>query len=156
MYIDYTYIMYVLPAVLFAMWASSKVNSTFRKYSSQYSMRNMTGRDAARAVLDANGLYQVRIERVAGNLTDHYDPRNNVIRLSDGVYSQTSTAAIGVAAHEAGHAIQHAQGYMPIKLRNAIIPITNLGSKLAMPLILVGLLFAGTGSAMGELFYTCT
>ena len=153
MYIDYTYIMYVLPAVLFAMWASSKVNSTFRKYSSQYSMRNMTGRDAARAVLDANGLYQVRIERVAGNLTDHYDPRNNVIRLSDGVYSQTSTAAIGVAAHEAGHAIQHAQGYMPIKLRNAIIPITNLGSKLAMPLILVGLLFAGTGSAMGELAY---
>lgn len=153
MYIDYTYIVYVLPAVLFAMWASSKVNSTFRKYSSQYSMRNMTGRDAARAVLDANGLYQVRIERVAGHLTDHYDPRSNVIRLSDGVYSQTSTAAIGVAAHEAGHAIQHAQGYVPIKLRNAIIPITNLGSKLAMPLILVGLLFAGTGSAMGGLAY---
>lgn len=153
MYIDYTYIVYVLPAVLFAMWASSKVNSTFQKYSSQYSMRNMTGRDAARAVLDANGLYQVRIERVAGNLTDHYDPRSNVIRLSDSVYSQTSTAAIGVAAHEAGHAIQHAQGYMPIKLRNAIIPITNLGSKLAMPLILVGLLFAGTGSTMGNLAY---
>lgn len=153
MYIDYTYIAYVLPAVLFAMWASSKVNSTFRKYSSQYSLRNMTGRDAARAVLDAHGLYNVRIERVAGNLTDHYDPRSNVIRLSDSVYSQTSTAAIGVAAHEAGHAIQHAQGYVPIKLRNAIIPITNLGSKLAMPLILVGLLFAGTGSAMGELAY---
>ena len=151
MYIDYTYIAYVLPAVLFAMWASSKVNSTFRKYSSQYSLRNMTGRDAARAVLDAHGLYNVRIERVAGNLTDHYDARSNVIRLS--VYSQTSTAAIGVAAHEAGHAIQHAQGYVPIKLRNAIIPITNLGSKLAMPLILVGLLFAGTGSAMGELAY---
>ncbi|RGD01424.1 zinc metallopeptidase [Lachnospiraceae bacterium AM25-11LB] len=153
MYIDYTYIAYVLPAVLFAMWASSKVNSTFRKYSSQYSLRNMTGRDAARAVLDAHGLYNVRIERVAGNLTDHYDARSNVIRLSDSVYSQTSTAAIGVAAHEAGHAIQHAQGYVPIKLRNAIIPITNLGSKLAMPLILVGLLFAGTGSAMGELAY---
>ena len=101
MYIDYTYIAYVLPAVLFAMWASSKVNSTFRKYSSQYSLRNMTGRDAARAVLDAHGLYNVRIERVAGNLTDHYDPRSNVIRLSDSVYSQTSTAAIGVAAHEA-------------------------------------------------------
>ena len=90
---------------------------------------------------------------MAGNLTDHYDARSNVIRLSDSVYSQTSTAAIGVAAHEAGHAIQHAQGYVPIKLRNAIIPITNLGSKLAMPLILVGLLFAGTGSAMGELAY---
>ena len=94
-------------------------------------MRNITGRDAARAVLDANGLYQVRIERVAGNLTDHYDPRNNVTRFFQmECIDETSTAAIGVAAHEAGHAIQHAQGYMPIKLRNAIIPITNLGSKL--------------------------
>lgn len=153
MYIDYSYIVYVLPAVLFAMWASSHVNSTFRRYSKQYSMRNMTGYDAARRVLDANGLYHVRIERVAGNLTDHYDPRANVIRLSDTVYGQTSTAAIGVAAHEAGHAIQYAKGYAPIKLRNAIIPITNLGSKLAMPLILVGLLFAGNGSELGNLAY---
>lgn len=153
MYIDYSYIVYVLPAVLFAMWASSHVNSTFRRYSKQYSMRNMTGYDAARSVLDANGLYTVRIERVSGNLTDHYDPRANVIRLSDSVYGQTSTAAIGVAAHEAGHAIQYARGYMPIKVRNAIIPVTNLGSKLAMPLILVGLLFAGNGSAMGNLAY---
>lgn len=153
MYIDYSYMVYVLPAVLFAMWASSHVNSTFRRYSNQYSMRNMTGYDAARRVLDANGLYNVRIERVGGNLTDHYDPRNNVIRLSDNVYGQTSTAAIGVAAHEAGHAIQYAQGYVPIKVRNAIIPATNLGSKLAMPLILVGLLFAGNGSAMGNLAY---
>lgn len=153
MYIDYTYIKYVLPAVLFAMWASAKVNRTFRKYSTQYSMRNMTGRDAARTVLDAHGLYHVRIERVAGHLTDHYDPRANVIRLSDEVYSQTSTAAIGVAAHEAGHAVQYAQGYVPIKLRNAIIPVTNLGSKLAMPLIIVGLLFSGTVSTMGNLAY---
>ena len=104
-------------------------------------------------MLDANGLYHVRIERVNGSLTDHYDPRSNVIRLSDSVYSQTSTAAIGVAAHEAGHAIQYAQHYIPIRLRNAIIPITNLGSKLAMPLILIGLLFAGTGSSMGMLAY---
>ena len=145
MFIDYSYVVYVLPAVLFAMWASSHVNSTFRRYSTQYSMRNMTGYDAARRVLDANGLYSVRIERVSGSLTDHYDPRNNVIRLSDSVYHQTSTAAIGVAAHEAGHAI--------IRLRNAIIPVTNLGSKLAMPLILIGLLFAGSGSSMGTLAY---
>src|SRR5699024_2367559 len=97
--------------------------------------------DAARMVLDANGLHQVRIERVAGNLTDHYDPRTNVIRLSDSVYDNASTAAIGVAAHEAGHAIQYATHYLPIKLRAAITPITNIGSKLAMPLILIGLLF---------------
>lgn len=153
MYIDYSYIIYVLPAVLFAMWASSYVNSTFRRYSAQYSMRNMTGFEAARRVLDSNGLYNVRIERISGNLTDHYDPRANVIRLSDKVYGETSTAAIGVAAHEAGHAIQYAQGYMPIKLRNAIIPVTNIGSRLAMPLIIIGLLFAGNGSAMGSLAY---
>ena len=104
-------------------------------------MRRLTGADAARMVLDANGLHQVRIERVAGNLTDHYDPRTNVIRLSDSVYDNASTAAIGVAAHEAGHAIQYATHYLPIKLRAAIIPITNIGSKLAIPLILVGLLF---------------
>ena len=100
-----------------------------------------TGADAARLVLDANGLHHVRIERVAGNLTDHYDPRSNVIRLSDSVYDNPSTAAIGVAAHEAGHAIQYAVHYVPIKLRAAIIPITNIGSKLALPLILIGLLF---------------
>ena len=97
--------------------------------------------------------YSFRFWRVSGSLTDHYDPRNNVIRLSDSVYHQTSTAAIGVAAHEAGHAIQYAQNYAPIRLRNAIIPVTNLGSKLAMPLILIGLLFAGSGSSMGTLAY---
>lgn len=148
MFIDYTYIIWMLPAVIFAMWASARVNNTFKRYSTQYSRRNMTGCDAARRVLDSNGLYQVRIERIGGNLTDHYDPRSNVIRLSDSVYNQTSTAAIGVAAHEAGHAIQYARGYAPIKLRNAIIPVTNIGSKLAMPLILIGLLFSG-GSEMG-------
>lgn len=153
MFIDYSYIVYVLPAVIFAMWASSHVNNTFRRYSTQYSMRNMTGFDAARRVLDANGLYNVRIERIHGNLTDHYDPRANVIRLSDTVYGQTSTAAIGVAAHEAGHAIQYAQGYAPIKLRNAIIPVTNIGSRLAMPLIIIGLLFAGRNAGMSNLAY---
>ena len=141
MFFDYYYLVLVLPAVIFAMWASSRVNGTFRKYSQQRSRRRLTGADAARLVLDANGLRNVRIERIGGNLTDHYDPRTNVIRLSDSVYNDTSTAAIGVAAHEAGHAIQYAVGYAPIKLRAAIIPITNIGSKLALPLILIGLLF---------------
>lgn len=141
MFFDVYYLVLVLPAVILAMWASNRVNSTFRKYSQQLSMRRLTGADAARMVLDANGLHQVRIERVAGNLTDHYDPRTNVIRLSDSVYDNASTAAIGVAAHEAGHAIQYATHYLPIKLRAAIIPITNIGSKLAIPLILIGLLF---------------
>ena len=106
------------------------------------SRRGITGAQAAERVLRSNGVSGVRIERVNGNLTDHYDPRTNVIRLSDSVYGNTSTAAIGVACHEAGHAVQYAQSYAPIKLRAAIIPITNIGSKLAMPLILIGLLFA--------------
>lgn len=141
MFFDVYYLVLVLPAVIFAMWASSRVNRTFRTYSQQLSSRHLTGADAARRVLDANGLHHVRIERVSGNLTDHYDPRTNVIRLSDSVYDNASTAAIGVAAHEAGHAIQYAVHYAPIKLRAAIIPITNFGSMLAMPLILIGLLF---------------
>ncbi len=140
MYFDYTYLVLVMPAILLAMWASARVNSTFSRYRQQRSRRHITGADAARAVLDANGLYQVRIEHISGNLTDHYDPRSNVIRLSDSVYGDTSTAAIGVAAHEAGHAIQYAVGYTPIKLRAAIIPMTNIGSQLAFPLVLVGLL----------------
>lgn len=142
MYFDWTYIVLVMPCVLFSLWASSSVNSTFKKYSSQMSRRGITGAQAAERVLRSNGVSGVRIERVNGNLTDHYDPRTNVIRLSDSVYSNTSTAAIGVACHEAGHAVQYAQSYAPIKLRAAIIPITNIGSKLAMPLILIGLLFA--------------
>ena len=148
MYFDITYVILVLPAVIFAMVASAQVNSTFKRYSTQYSARGITGAEAARRVLNANGLYDVSIERVSGNLTDHYDPRRNVIRLSDGVYNNTSTAAIGVACHEAGHAVQHAVGYFPIKLRSAIIPITNIGSKLAMPLILIGLLFGGRSEFM--------
>ena len=140
MFIDMNYILLVLPAIIFSMWASKKVNSTFQQYQTQFSSRNITGAQAARAVLDRNGLRHIRIEQVAGNLTDHFDPTNNVIRLSEGVYNNTSTAAIGVACHEAGHAIQHATNYTPIRIRSAIVPITNLGSKLAGPLILVGLL----------------
>lgn len=136
---DMTYIVLVLPCILLSLWASANVNSTFKKYSSQYSQRRLTGAEAAQRVLSANGVRGVRIERVSGNLTDHYDPKSNVIRLSDGVYSNTSTAAIGVACHEAGHAVQYAAGYTPIKLRAAIIPVTNFGSRLAMPLILLGL-----------------
>ena len=139
MYWDWTYIVYVLPAVIFAMWASANVNGTFKKYAKIHSRRGITGAEAARRVLDSKGLTNVRIERVSGNLTDHYDPRTNVIRLSDSVYSDTSEAAIGVACHEAGHAMQYAENYAPIKLRNVIIPVTNLGSRLAMPLIIVGI-----------------
>lgn len=139
MYIDMTYIVLVLPAVIFAMWASSHVNSTFSKYSQQFNSRHLTGAQAARFVLDRNGCRDVRIERISGNLTDHYDPKANVIRLSDSVYNSTSSAAVGVACHEAGHAIQYAENYAPIKLRAAIIPVTNIGSKLAVPLIILGL-----------------
>ena len=145
MLFDWTYVVLVLPCVIFAMWASSSVNSTFNKYSKQYSSRGITGAQAAERVLRANGVIGVRIEQVAGNLTDHYDPKTNVIRLSDNVYASTSTAAIGVACHAAGHAVQYAQNYGPIKLRAAIIPVTNIGSKLAMPLILIGLLLSFLG-----------
>ena len=142
MYFDWTYVVLVLPCILLSLIASSSVNSTFNKYSKQFSRRGITGAQAAERVLRANGVINVRINRVAGNLTDHYDPRTNVIRLSDSVYDGTSTAAIGVACHEAGHAVQYAESYAPIKLRAAIIPVTNLGSKLALPLILVGLLLS--------------
>ena len=141
----------VLPCVILSLWASSSVKSTFRKYSGQLSVRHITGADAARRVLSANGVHDVRIERVAGDLTDHYDPSANVIRLSNAVYDSTSTAAIGVACHEAGHAVQYAQSYAPIKIRAAIIPVTNIGSKLAMPLIMLGVVLTFLGS-MSYLF----
>ena len=144
---DWTYVVFVLPCLILSIWASSNVNRTFQKYANQHSSRRLTGAQAAQQVLTANGVTGVRIERVSGNLTDHYDPRGNVIRLSDGVYDATSTAAIGVACHEAGHAVQYAKHYAPIKLRAAIIPITNIGSKLAMPLILLGLIFSYAGEA---------
>lgn len=150
---DWTYLILVLPCLILSIWASARVNSTFKKYSDQISLRRITGAQAAKRVLDANGVYNVRIERIAGNLTDHYDPRTNVIRLSDNVYDSASTAAIGVACHEAGHAVQYAQNYSPIKIRAAIIPITNIGSKLAMPLILLGLLFSALGVFSTTIIY---
>jgi len=151
--LDSTYLLLVLPCILLSLWASSNVKSTFQKYSRQFSRRNITGAQAAQRVLSANGVYGVRIDRVSGNLTDHYDPKTNVIRLSDSVYSSTSTAAIGVACHEAGHAVQYAQEYAPIKLRAAIIPVTNFGSRIAMPLILLGIVCTFLGSFAEILVY---
>ena len=150
---DWTYIVLVLPCILLSLWASSNVNSTFKKYSRQYSSRGLTGAEAAQRVLMANGVRGVRIDRISGNLTDHYDPKTNVIRLSDSVYSNTSTAAIGVACHEAGHAVQYAENYGPIKVRAAIIPLTNFGSRIAMPLILAGILMTFLGSFSDTLVY---
>ena len=152
-YINWTYILMVFPAFIFAMWASSKVQSTFNKYSNEYSRYGLSGAEVARRVLDEHGLTHIRIERVNGTLTDHYDPKNNVIRLSRGVYDSTSVAAIGVACHEVGHAIQYKEGYFPIKVRNAIIPITNVSSRLAMPLILIGILLSSLGEGYSIVAY---
>lgn len=146
LFYDPTYVL-VLLGFVFAMLASTGVQSAFRKYSGVKSYRHYTGADAARKILDDNGLYNIRIERVAGNLTDHYDPKANVIRLSDATYADDSVAAIGVAAHEAGHAVQHAVGYAPIKVRNAIVPAVNICSQLSMPLFILGLILGATGLA---------
>ena len=150
---DTTYLVLVLPCIILSLIASSNVSRTFQKYSNQLSIRRITGADAARRVLSANGVTGVDIQRVGGNLTDHYDPKANVIRLSDAVYDSTSTAAIGVACHEAGHAVQYAHRYAPIHLRAAIVPITNIGSKLAMPLILLGLVLTFMESFSYTLVY---
>lgn len=144
---DYLYLILVLPAVIFSLWASIRVNTTFKKYSKIRSMRGITGAEAARRVLDANGLQHIRIEQIPGNLTDHYDPRSDVIRLSESVYGNTSVAAVGVACHEAGHAVQYAENYAPVKIRAAIIPVTNIGSRLAIPLIILGILLNSLASA---------
>ena len=143
----------VLICAVFALWASHNVNSTFKKYANQFSRRRITGAQAAQRVLSANGVHGVRIERVGGNLTDHFDPKTNVIRLSDNVFDSTSTAAIGVACHEAGHAVQYAMGYAPIKLRAAIIPVTNFGTKIAWPLMMFGLLLSSMSYAFYNLVY---
>lgn len=137
---DWT-ILIVLPALFFSLWAQFKVQSTYKKYSKVPTRRGMTGAQAARRILDENGLQNVSIEHIRGELTDHYDPRANVIRLSDAVHDSKSAAAIGVAAHEAGHAVQYAKGYAPMKFRALIIPVTRVGSYLAIPLFFLGLLF---------------
>lgn len=140
-YIDQYYLFLVIPAVLIALWAQFNVSSAFGKYSKIASVRGITGAQAAQQVLRQHGIYNVQIEQVSGNLTDHFDPRSNVIRLSDSVFGSTSVAAIGVACHEAGHAVQYAQHYVPIKIRNAIIPITNIGSQFGILMAILGLVF---------------
>ena len=147
---DWTYLVLIIPSLILALWANSSVNRTFQRYAKQISMRKITGAQAAQRVLMGNGVSDVQIEKVSGKLTDHYDPKANVIRLSSDVYDSASIAAIGVACHEAGHAVQHAKKYVPIRIRTAIIPITNFGSKLAMPLILLGILL----STLAEYSYT--
>lgn len=142
MFYNSYYFMLVIIPLLIGMWAQHKVNSTYKRYSKVACGNGLTGRQAARQILDQNGLTNVQIEQVRGNLTDHYDPKNNVVRLSEGVYNSHSVAAVGVAAHECGHAVQYAAGYVPMKIRGAIVPITNFGSKLAVPLVLIGLLFS--------------
>ncbi|HWP50423.1 MAG TPA: zinc metallopeptidase [Clostridia bacterium] len=137
---DSYYFILVLPAILFSLWAQSKVKGTFSRYQKVRSYSGYTGADVARRILDNKGLYNVRVEHIAGSLTDHYDPRTEVVRLSDSVYGSNSIAALGVAAHETGHAIQHSTQYAPLTIRNAIIPVTNYGSKLSVPLIFLGLL----------------
>lgn len=145
MFYDPTYFL-VLIGVVLSLLASARVKSTFHKYSQMRNSRGMTGAQAAEQVLHGAGIYDVRIEHVRGNLTDHYDPRSKVLRLSDSVYGQTSVAAVGVAAHECGHAIQHAKGYGPLKFRSVLVPVANFGAKIAWPLILIGLLINSESS----------
>lgn len=143
MYFDPTYIL-VLIGALISMVASINVNSTYRRFSTVMSMRGVRAEEAAQRILHDAGIYDVRIERIRGELTDHYSPSEKVLRLSDAVYGSTSVAAIGVAAHECGHAIQHKVGYVPLSLRSLSVPVANIGSKLSWPLILIGLLISYT------------
>ena len=145
LYIDEGYIL-VLFGVVLSLIASAGVNNAFSKYSKIRNMRGITGAEAAERVLHSAGIYDVRIERVRGNLSDHYDPRSKVLRLSEGVHDQATVAAVGIASHECGHAIQHAQGYAPLQLRSVLVPVANFGSKIAWPLILIGLLFSRESS----------
>lgn len=146
LYYDPTYILVVIGLII-TLIASANVNGAFKKYDKVNSRRAVTGAEAARRILDANGLYNIRIERVNGNLTDHYSPKEGVIRLSDSTYNSTSVAAVGVAAHECGHAVQHQVGYTPIKVRNAMVPFVNVCSHLSMPIIILGLILGETGMA---------
>lgn len=139
--IDYTYIVYVLPAIIFALYAQAKVQSTFARYLEVPNTYGLTGAAVARSLLDRNGLYDVEVQMIPGSLTDHYDPRSKVLRLSETVYGSSSIAAIGVAAHETGHAIQHAVGYAPLAIRNALVPVANLGSNLTWIFVIAGIIF---------------
>ena len=144
---DSTYFLVIIGALI-SMWASSRVNSTFNKYSRVRSLTGMTGADAARRILETQGIHDVRVERISGNLTDHYDPRTKVLRLSDSTYGSASVAAVGVAAHECGHALQHHFGYVPLNIRSALVQVANFGAKLSWPLVLIGLLIGGNSSLL--------
>ena len=154
-YLDYTYLL-LIPAMIFALWAQTMVNSSFNKYNKIFARSGMTGAEAARLILDKNGLRHVAIEQIQGHLTDHFDPKANVIRLSSSVYSSRGIAAIGVAAHEAGHAVQYAENYSPMKLRASIIPITNIGSRLAIPIFIIGLLVSYELALVGIALFSLT
>lgn len=149
-YFDPTYVLVLIGAVI-SMIASMRVKTTFQKYSKIRSRTNMTGAQAAQRVLNSAGIYDVRIQHVAGSLTDHYDPRNKTLNLSDSVYGSASVAAVGVAAHECGHAIQHQQGYSPLNIRSALVPVANFGSMAAWPLIILGIVFGGAGSVFCQI-----
>lgn len=149
----FSYLLFMLPALILGLWAQAKVKSTFHKYNKITNSRGMTGAQAARMILDQNRLTYVRIEQVSGELTDHFDPRDNVIRLSAPVYNSTSIGAIGVACHEAGHAVQHAEDYAPIKIRNKIIPVCNFGSSVGPIMILVGCFFGGSTLGRSIIFF---
>ena len=140
-YWDWTMIL-VIPGLLLGLWAQMRVSSAFRKYSAVHARSGMSAEDVARSMLNQAGCGNVSIRTVSGNLTDHYDPRNNTLRLSDGVYGSSSVAAIGIAAHECGHAMQQHEGYAPLVLRSALVPVVNLGSNLYFPIFLLGLLFS--------------
>ncbi len=149
----YTSYYLLIPAILFTFYAQAKVSSNFRRYSKIRNDRNLTGAQAARMVLDANGLRDVQIETVRGSLTDHYDPRGRVLRLSETVCNVNSIAAVSVACHEAGHALQHAQNYVPLKIRNGIVPVVNLASNLCWPLAIIGIILLGNGSYIGDTLF---
>lgn len=154
-YFDPTYILVIIGAVI-CLAASAKVKSTFNKYDRVRSMSGMTGAQAAERILNHAGIYDVSVQHISGSLTDHYDPKNKVLRLSDSTYSSSSVAAVGVAAHECGHAIQHQKNYAPLNLRSAIVPVANFGSTISWPLILIGLFFnSSTGTFLIDLGIIC-
>lgn len=142
-YYDWTYILVLIGAVI-SLIASARVNSTFNKYARERSLSGMTGAQAAQAILNNNGIYDVKVEHIRGNLTDHYDPRTKTVRLSDSVYNATSVAAIGVAAHECGHVMQHEEHYTPLELRTMLVPVANIGSYLGIPIVLLGIILGGS------------
>lgn len=149
-YFDPTYLL-VLAGAILCILASARVNSTYSKYARIRARSGFTGAEAARRILQMSGIYDVQVQHIAGNLTDHYDPAHKVLRLSDSVYGSGSVAAIGVAAHECGHAVQHQKGYAPLKIRAALVPAANIGSRLGIPIILLGILLGGAGSFLAQI-----